>query len=80
MAAEVETTSPMSDSDHGAQGAHDTHGTADAGGHGHDAHGHEADSLGPVDVRMWSAGLLGVVAALLIVAAFVAATGFAFNA
>jgi hypothetical protein len=67
---------------------HDTHGTkapdqhasphaaADEHGHG----GHDGGSLGPVDWRMWGVGALGVVAALLVTAGVVVATGFAFNA
>jgi hypothetical protein len=46
----------------------------------HGDHGHAADTLGPVDWRMWGIGILGVVAALIVVAGFVAATGFVFNA
>lgn len=56
-------------SDHAAP-AHDA---------GHDdAHGHAADTLGPIDWRMWGVGLLGVVAALIVVAMFVVSTGFVF--
>jgi hypothetical protein len=58
---------------HGAA-AGDAHG----GGHGHDAHGGEA--LGPIDWTMWGVGVLGVVAALIVVAGFVAATDFSFVA
>ena len=67
---------------HGAPHATaDGHAAADDhgdGGHGHDAHGGEA--LGPIDWRMWGVGVLGVVAALIVTAGFVVATGFAFNA
>jgi hypothetical protein len=65
----------MSDTDHGGHGA-----AAPATGHGHDAHGHEEAALGPIDWRMWGVGLAGVIAALVIVAGFVTATNFAFNA
>ena len=61
--------------------AADGHAAADAhgdGGHGHDARG--GDALGPIDWRMWGVGVLGVVAALIVTAGFVVATGFAFNA
>jgi hypothetical protein len=44
---------------------------------GHDDH-HEADALGPIDWRMWGVGVLGVVAALAVVAAWVLATSFVF--
>ncbi len=66
----------MSDNDHAG------HGTAAAHGddHGHDAHGHGTDTLGAIDWTMWGVGVLGVVVALLVVAGFVAATGFTFNA
>lgn len=65
----------MSDTDHGDHGAaaHDT-------GHGHDAHGHEESSLGPIDWTMWGVGVVGVIAALIVVAGMVVATNFAFNA
>jgi hypothetical protein len=46
--------------------------------HGHDDHGHAADTLGPVDWRMWGVGVAGVISALIVVAAFVVATGFVF--
>ena len=55
-------------------GAADSHGD----GHGHDAHVGEA--LGPIDWTMWGVGVLGVVAALIVVAGFVAATDFSFVA
>ena len=63
-------------SDHDATTAH----PADAHAGGHDEHGHGADALGPIDWRMWGVGVLGVIAALIVTAGFVAATGFAFNA
>ncbi len=56
-------------SDHGA-----------AADHGDDEHGHDTDSLGPIGWSMWGAGVLGVIAALIVTAGFVVATGFAFNA
>jgi hypothetical protein len=69
------------------QGTHvpDQHGSAHAAagsdddGHGHDAHG-GGEALGPIDWRMWGVGLLGVVAALIVTAGFVVATGFVFTA
>ena len=54
------------------------HATDDHGDdHGHDdhAHGDGADALGPIDVFAWGAGVLGVLAALVIVAGFIVATG-----
>jgi ABC-type Zn2+ transport system substrate-binding protein/surface adhesin len=69
-------------SDHASHSATD-HGTAHAGaGHGdaHDDHGHAADTLGPIDVRMWGVGIVGVIVALVVAAGFVAATSFVFGA
>jgi hypothetical protein len=59
--------------------AHDAHAAA---GHGddHGEHGHTADTLGPIDTKMWGVGLVGVIAAVVIVACFVLATGFSFGA
>jgi hypothetical protein len=68
-------------SDTHASTAHDTHADAGhGGGHGADEHGHAADTLGPIDTKMWGVGVLGVVAAVVIVACFVVATGFSFVA
>ena len=53
------------------------HATDDHGeDHGHDDHAHGADeaTLGPVDTFAWGAGLLGVLAGLLVVIGFVLAT------
>lgn len=68
-------------SDHDAH-VPDPHGSATDHGddHGHDDHGHDDDTLGAVDWTMWGVGVIGVVFAIVIAAAFVAATGFAFNA
>ncbi len=72
----------MSDHDtHSAPAA--DHGTAHAdAGHGdaHGDHGHAADTLGPVDVRMWGVGIVGVIVALVVAVGFVAATSFVFGA
>jgi hypothetical protein len=43
--------------------------------HGHDDHAHADEPLGPIDVRAWGAGILGVVLALVIAACFGVATG-----
>ncbi len=57
----------------------DSHGDAGHGdGHG-DGHG-AGEALGPIGWRMWGAGVVGVVAALLVVAGFVVATSFSFGA
>ena len=63
-------------SDTHASTAPDSHAAA---GHGDD-HGHAADTLGPIDTRMWGVGIIGVLAALVVVACFVLATGFSFGA
>ena len=60
----------MSDTDHGADAAA-AHGT----GHGHDDHGHAADTLGSINWAMWAVGLLGVLIALVMAVAFATATG-----
>jgi ABC-type Zn2+ transport system substrate-binding protein/surface adhesin len=46
----------------------------------HDAHAHHEGALGPIDWRMWFAGVLGVVAGLVTIAGMVAATGFTVGA
>lgn len=61
------------------EGAHGS--TSDHGeDHGHDDHAHAAVALGGIDWPMWGAGILGVVLALIIAAAFVTSTGFSFSA
>jgi hypothetical protein len=75
-------------SDHTTMSDPDTHSAADhataqaGAGHGdaHGDHAHAADTLGPIDVRMWGVGILGVIVALVIGAGFVAATSFVFGA
>ncbi|HYO42549.1 MAG TPA: hypothetical protein VES19_05055 [Candidatus Limnocylindrales bacterium] len=56
-------------SDHETTAAHDA---------GHDEHGHAADTLGPIDWKMWGVGVVGVAAALIVVACFALSTGFVF--
>jgi hypothetical protein len=46
----------------------------------HDAHAGHGAGLGPIDWRMWFAGVLGVIAGLVTIAGFVYATGFSFSA
>jgi len=60
--------------DSGLDGGPDDHGH----GGGHDDHGHGGTALGPIDWKMWGIGLIGVIAALIVVAGFAAATGFNF--
>lgn len=68
-------------SDHEPTPAHDTDapdaGHADDHGGGHGDH-HDGGTLGPIAWRMWGVGILGVVVALIVVAAFVVATDFVF--
>ncbi len=68
----------MSDDD--ATTAHHADAHPDANDGGHDDHGHDADTLGPIDWAMWGVGVLGVVAALMVVAGFALATNFSFIA
>ena len=73
------TPESHSEKDH----APDGHGAAtghDDGAHGHDDHGHGGMALGPIDWRMWGAGVAGLVVAVIITAAFVVATSFSFSA
>lgn len=42
--------------------------------HGHDDHGHDASTLGPIDVAAWGAGILGVGVAVAMAVAFMMAT------
>jgi hypothetical protein len=62
----------------GADQGHHDHATAlhddapeshheDGHGGGHDdGHGHDAEPLGPIDVKAWGAGILGVASGLLV--------------
>ena len=59
--------------------AGDPHGTGDHGDeHGHDdpggVHAHADESLGPIDVAAWGAGLVGIAISVVIAACFVVAT------
>lgn len=55
--------------------------TADHGeDHGHGDHAPAGEALGSIDWAMWGVGVLGVVAALVIVAGFALATHFSFVA
>jgi hypothetical protein len=71
---------------HGTPESHDEHATAPAHGDPQEAHHdaghgddhHDGGSLGPIDWPMWLAGVLGVAVAVVIIAATVLATDFAF--
>ncbi len=61
---------------HAADGTIGPHGIDDHGdGHDHDDHGHAAETLGPLDVTAWGAGVLGVVLGLVVAACMALATG-----
>jgi hypothetical protein len=65
-------------SDHSTTAHHaDTADASHDAGH-HDEQGHAADTLGPIDWTMWGVGVLGVIAAVIVVAGFVVSTGFVF--
>ncbi len=66
----------MSDHDTTAGHADTADPSHDAGYH--DEGGHAADTLGPIDWTMWMVGVVGVVAALIVVACVVVSTGFTF--
>lgn len=53
------------------------HGSADDHGedHGHDDHAHGGDTLGPINLPAWGAGVLGIVLGLIVVFAFAQAAG-----
>lgn len=59
----------------GHDGAAAHHATDDHGDdHGHDDHAHADEALGPIDVRAWGAGVIGIVLGIVVTACFVAAT------
>ena len=68
------TPESHSEKDHAPDG-HDTAAGHDDGAHGHDEHGHGGMSLGPIDWKMWGAGIVGVVFAVIVTAAFLASAG-----
>ncbi|HJP87437.1 MAG TPA: hypothetical protein VJ850_00155 [Candidatus Limnocylindrales bacterium] len=71
MNAESHAPSP-----HAGESMVGPHGSADDHGedHGHDDHGHAGtDALGPIDLPMWGAAVLGIVLGLVILFAFVQA-------
>ena len=53
------------------------HGSADDHGedHGHDDHGHGGEALGPINLPMWGAAVLGIVLGLIVVFALAQAAG-----
>lgn len=71
------TTSPHDSDVPGHDGAIAHHAVDDHGeDHGHDDHAHDDSMpLGPIDVIVWGAGVLGVVLGLAVIWAFASATG-----
>lgn len=64
---------------HAHDGMTGPHGSTDDHGadHGHDDHAHgSAATLGPMDVRAWAYGLLGIVLGLAVAVAFALSSGF----
>lgn len=60
----------------GHDGAAAHHATNDHGDvHGHDDHAHGEEALGPIDVRAWGAGALGVALGIVVTVCFIFATG-----
>ena len=66
MATDPHATDPHATDDHGG----DEHAGDE---HGHDVHGNDAEPLGPLDVRAWAAGAVGVAVGLVVTYAFVLA-------
>jgi hypothetical protein len=72
MRAEV----PDSMSDTAAAGHDPAHADSDHGNGDHGGgHGHGGEALGPIDVAMWSVGILGVALGLLVAVCVAFATG-----
>lgn len=73
----ADPTTPNAKS-HAHDGMTGPHGSADdhGGDHGHDDHAHgSAAGLGPVDVRAWAYGLLGIVLGLAVAVAIALGSG-----
>jgi hypothetical protein len=63
---------------HAADGVTGPHGSMDdhGGDHGHDDHAHGSGmALGPMDVRAWGAGALGILAGLAVAVAIALGSG-----
>ena len=78
MPAEVHQQTMSSthlDDEPGHASAVDHHAADDHGDdHGHDDHAHGDEALGPIDVRAWGAGLVGVILGLAVTVCFILAT------
>jgi len=69
--------SAMSPDPHGSDAMAGPHGAGDHGGdHGHDDHAHEAEALGPLDPMAWGAGVLGILAGLVMAVLMAVAAGW----
>ncbi|HLX34699.1 MAG TPA: hypothetical protein VKR30_05580 [Candidatus Limnocylindrales bacterium] len=71
MASEPNATTHAGDGMVGAHGSMADHGDA----HGHDDHAHAGAALGPLDLRAWGAGLLGILLGLAIALSLALAGG-----
>jgi hypothetical protein len=62
---------------HAADGMVGPHGSAEdhGDGHGHDDHAHAAAALGPIDLRAWGYGALGVVLGLVVAVVLASSAG-----
>ena len=72
-------TSQPDQTPHAHDGMTGPHGSSDDHGadHGHDDHAHgSAPALGPMDVRAWGFGLLGIVLGLAVAVAIALGGGF----
>ena len=74
MSEAIASSRPDPHADDAQTGPHGS--SADHGAdHGHDDHAHAAESLGPIDVPAWGAGVLGVLLGLAVVIAIAIASG-----
>jgi hypothetical protein len=73
----TESHAPAGADPHAGDAMTGPHGSAADHGadHGHDDHGHGAESLGPIDLPAWGAGVLGVLLGIAVVLAIAAASG-----
>ncbi len=73
---EVRVAAAHGHGEHQAAAGHDTTDGAHAGHGTDDAHGEHGEALGPVDVRAWSVGVLGVAIGIAVAVCFAIATGY----
>jgi len=70
--------SSTSQDPHGSDAMAGPHGLGDHGeDHGHDDHAHgDAEALGPINVWAWGAGLIGIIAGLIVAAVLAVGAGW----